>query len=139
GEGDTNAMGAVTISNLKEDDPDAEPEMIVASSADKSELSLLSLNDSLDGLSQFYTSGRNFLRQGYEAYVTPERGAYRPGEKVHITGLIRGRDAAPPGSAFPVEVQLKRPDGKRMTPQVITPGESGLFSTEVEIPTYAPT
>lgn len=139
GEGDTDASGMLTIANLIENDPDAEPQMIVAHNADKSEVSLLNLNESLSGLSTFDTSGRDYLRQGYEAFITPERGAYRPGETVHLSGLIRGRGAEPPGSAFPIAVHLKRPDGKRMTPQVVTPNESGLFTLDVSVPPYAPT
>lgn len=45
-----------------------------------------------------------------DVYLVSERGAYRPGETVHLTALIRdARAVAVPG--LPITVVVKRPDG----------------------------
>lgn len=139
GEGVTDETGMVTIKSIPESDPDAEPQAIIAQTPDKSEMAMLDLRDTLSGMEQFESSGRDYLHKGYEAFITPERGAYRPGETVHVTGFVRGRDAVPPDAAFPVEVVLERPDGKKMTPEIKTPSATGLLSFDLAIPGYAPT
>src|SRR5690606_36970249 len=115
------------------------PAVVVAHNPANNEISVLNMQDSQIGWVQFDSTGRKFLRDGYEVFLTPERGAYRPGETVHLTGFIRGRDGAVPQSAFPLEVVLKRPDGKSMTPEVKTATDSGLLHFDMTIPDYAPT
>ncbi len=44
-----------------------------------------------------------------DAYLFPERGVYRPGESVHLTGLVRDRNAKAAG--LPVTLIIARPDG----------------------------
>ena len=91
GEADTDASGLATVKPLEESNEDAEPMMVIARSADKTEVATLNLRENLTGLEQFENSGRDYMRQGYEAFVTPERGAYRPGETAHVTGFLRGK------------------------------------------------
>jgi len=44
-----------------------------------------------------------------DAYLYTERGIYRPGEEVHVTGLVR--DAAGKAAGLPVTLIVTRPDG----------------------------
>ncbi len=44
-----------------------------------------------------------------DAYVFAERGVYRPGEPVHLTGLVRDRNGA--AATLPVTLIVTRPDG----------------------------
>jgi len=139
GEGITDALGMYTFRDLPEDDKDISPQAIIAQTSGSKEISMISLYGNLAHMEEFENFGRDYLRSGYEAFITPERGAYRPGETAHISGFVRGRDAAPPASAFPVEVVLERPDGKKLTPEVKTPTATGLLQFDMTIPTYAPT
>ncbi len=55
--------------------------------------------------------GRAYVREGYEAFVTAERGVYRPGDRVRLTALLRDRRLRCPGG-MPVDVVVARPDGR---------------------------
>ncbi len=139
GEGITDASGMATITGIDPKNKDAQPAVVVAQNAANNDVSVLNMQESQVGWEQFDSTGRKFLRDGYEVFLTPERGAYRPGETAHLSGFIRGRDGAVPPSAFPLEVVLQRPDGKKMTPEVKTPTPSGLLHFDVTVPGYAPT
>ena len=70
----------------------------------------------------------------YDVMLYTERGAYRPGETVYLSGIIR--DAAgrvPP--PFPLAVGVTRPDGKKVADIAIAPDATGqgFFHT-----TYTP-
>jgi len=52
-----------------------------------------------------------YLSEGYEAFVYSDRGIYRPGETAHIRAVVRGSRLACPAE-FPVELQIRRPDGR---------------------------
>ena len=54
-------------------------------------------------------NGRDYLREGHEAFLYTDRGMYRPGETVHFRAIVRGADFRLPG-AFPVQVTLRGPD-----------------------------
>ncbi|MEI7837146.1 MAG: MG2 domain-containing protein, partial [Planctomycetota bacterium] len=78
----------------------------------------------LDNVAQ---DGRPYAT-GYEVMAYTDRGVYRPGEEVYVTGLIR--DAAgviPP--AFPLTVKVIRPDGRAAADLPVTPSEGagGFF------------
>jgi hypothetical protein len=67
--------------------------------------------------------------------VTAERGIYRPGETVHLLGVLRrrgpnGRLVAPRGA---VEVEVSDPDGTRVTLETIRPTAFGTFRLDVPI------
>jgi hypothetical protein len=64
----------------------------------------------------------------YDVLLYTERRIYRPGDTVHLTGLIR--DAAghvPP--PFPLGIAVKRPDGRKVTDLTATPAadRQGFF------------
>ena len=142
GEGVTNADGSLEFTNLDIRETAREkPAVVLAKNESNNDIALLNINETLSHMSAFNetSDGRSFLKDGYEAFLTPERGAFRPGETVHISGFIRGRDGSPPGKAFPIEAVITRPDSKEMTPQIVQVSESGLISFDVTIPGYAPT
>ena len=73
---------------------------------------------------------------GVRGMITPERGIYRPGESVHLLGIVRelGRDGrlrAPRGS---VTVEVLDPDGTALTNAELRLNAFGTFRQEVEIP-----
>jgi len=56
--------------------------------------------------------GRSYCDH-YETMLYTDRGLYRPGEEVHLTGVIRDvAGAIPP--AFPLSVRVWRPDGREV-------------------------
>jgi len=74
----------------------------------------------------------------YDAFVYTERGAYRPGDVIHLTGILRDRTgAAPP--PFPISITAKRPDGKPLLCETIKPDEAlgGFFHLDIPTPPSA--
>lgn len=86
----------------------------------------------------------------YEAMLYTERGVYRPGDTVHLTGILRDRQGhCPP--PFPLSVKVTRPDGRVVADlncqlkadqqgvfQVDFPssetGQTGVYRFDVRIP-----
>lgn len=63
----------------------------------------------LDGPEQ---SGRAYASH-YEAMIYTDRGVYRPGETIHLTGILRDTRGQIPGS-FPLSAKVHRPDGRQV-------------------------
>ncbi len=55
--------------------------------------------------------GRPFP-ENYEAFVYPEREVIRPGETIHLRGLVRRRGGALPDVGMPLRWEVLRPDGR---------------------------
>ncbi len=49
----------------------------------------------------------------YEAILYTDRGVYRPGETIHLTGIIRDTAGTIPG-LFPLSARVYRPDGRQV-------------------------
>jgi len=69
--------------------------------------------------------------ENYEAMLYAERGVYRPGDAVHITGILRDRLGHRP-PAFPLTVKVTRPDGRAIAelPCQPAPEHQGMFHVE---------
>ncbi|MBX7244375.1 MAG: hypothetical protein K1X53_02685 [Candidatus Sumerlaeaceae bacterium] len=135
-EGETGPDGMVVLSGYPET-PDFKPTVVVATAPD--DMSYLNLQDTMNREEDAGgDEGRPFLSKGYEAFVSTERGAYRPGETVHVFGYVRGTGWQTP-KPFPMEVQLERPDDRRLEPRTITPTETGAFSIDLNISPTQPT
>ncbi len=66
----------------------------------------------------------------YEAILYTDRGVYRPGESIHLTGIIRDTMGMIP-SPFPLTAKVYRPDGRQVADISIRRREKdqGLFHT----------
>ena len=66
-----------------------------------------------------------------DAYLFTERGVYRPGEAVHLTGLVRDKTGA--AASLPVTLIITRPDGVEHKRQTLVDGGLGgrAFSLEL--------
>lgn len=49
----------------------------------------------------------------YDVMLYTERGVYRPGDTIHLTGIVRDAFGATP-PPFPISIKVKRPDGRRV-------------------------
>ncbi len=74
----------------------------------------------------------------YDAFVYTERGAYRPGDVIHLTGILRDQTGATP-PPFPISITAKRPDGKTLLSETIKPDASlgGFFHLDIPTPPSA--
>ena len=73
--------------------------------------------------------GRSY-GEHYETMLYTDRGVYRPGETVYLTGIIRDMTGAVP-SRFPLSVKVSRPDGRRVADLKVVRREKdqGVFHT----------
>ena len=86
----------------------------------------------------------------YEAMLYTERGVFRPGDTVHLTGILRDRLGHRPPS-FPLSVKVTRPDGRVVADLPCQPladrqgmfhvdypssttGQTGVYKFDVSIP-----
>ena len=87
------------------------------------------MNDSVD------QSGRPWPNN-YEAMLYAERGVYRPGDTVHLTGILRDRLGHRP-PPFPLTVKVTRPDGRAIADLPCQPGPESQGTFQVEFPSSA--
>jgi alpha-2-macroglobulin len=83
------------------------------------------------GLPYTYYSGQDAIR----GMVTAERGMYRPGDSVHLLGVLRqrladGKLAPPPGAT---ELRVTDPDGNQVYSEKLGLTEFGTFRAKLEI------
>ena len=135
-EGRTNGDGLAFFNGLAKEGANR-PEYVIAEH--QGEVSLLAISNDRLNLTPETEGTRDFLKEGYEAFLTPERGAYRPGENVHLFGQVRSRGVEAPDTTFPLELQLIRPDGRRNEPILLQTSAEGSLEKTVNIPAYAPT
>jgi uncharacterized protein YfaS (alpha-2-macroglobulin family) len=102
-------------------------------------LTWLDLRGSAWDLGDNDTSGRSYLHKGYEAYLYPDRGVYRPGETVHLRAIVRGPDNALPKTSFPVRWLIRRPDLHDWRDQTVMLNADGAAAFDVSIPPEMPT
>ncbi|MFP6905237.1 MAG: MG2 domain-containing protein, partial [Verrucomicrobiota bacterium] len=81
---------------------------------------------------------RDFVEQGYEAFVFTDRGVYRPGETIHVKSIVRGKDLSCP-APFPVRLKVIRPDGRtwREWTELLNP--FGSVGFDIVLDEYLPT
>ncbi|MHC4503208.1 MAG: MG2 domain-containing protein, partial [Planctomycetota bacterium] len=67
----------------------------------------------------------------YDVMLYTERGVYRPGDVVHVTGVVRDADGGVP-PAFPVAIKVTRPDGRPAAELTTRPeAAQGVFHAEL--------
>lgn len=105
---ETDAAGRVTFpAGLSRGTGGNAPAMIVA--RHEADLAFLSLTDAAFDLSDRGVEGRA-ASGPVDVYLTTDRGAYRAGEVIHATALVRDAGAKALDNV-PLTVILKRPDG----------------------------
>ncbi|MBK8267583.1 MAG: hypothetical protein IPK83_04475 [Planctomycetes bacterium] len=126
--GATGADGCARVS-MPKTLPDGAPYVVVAKlEGDISYCVLDSRTWVPDGID---LSGRS-PTAAHDVMLYPERGVYRPGDVIHLTGVIRKSDGTTP-SAFPIWIRTQRPDGKEAGAETVMPRpeNQGMFHVEV--------
>lgn len=70
----------------------------------------------------------------YDVILYTERGVYRPGDTVHVTGLIRDAQGLTP-SSFPLSIKVRRPDGRTAATITATPSPDQQGTFHFDFPT----
>jgi uncharacterized protein YfaS (alpha-2-macroglobulin family) len=83
---------------------------------------------------QFAVGGARVEAGALDAFLTPERGVYRPGETVHLTALVRSPDARVNLSSLPLRVTVTDPRGREVNRFEERPNVNGLSVFRAEVP-----
>lgn len=100
------------------------------------QIQILRLNEPKLDISEYPISGRHYQPQ--ELFLYAPRDLYRPGETVHINGLLRNDDGRFE-RALPLTVDVKRPDNRVIRHFNWTGDAQGFYSTTFELPDNAMT
>lgn len=105
---------------LDPDHPDGRAWLITASLDDQT--AWLRTDEGHAVLDDIDQSGRSHP-EAWDVMLYTDRGTYRPGESIHLTGIARDEQGRVAGG-FPLSVQVIRPDGREAATLTVTPGES---------------
>lgn len=73
------------------------------------------------------------------AALHTERGVYRPGETVHLAGVLRDAADRAPASPVPLRLDLLDPTGRSFRQLVVQPNAVGALGADVALPSGAAT
>lgn len=101
-----------------------------------SQLALLELKDPALDLSEFELPQKQFRQREY--FIYGPRDAYRPGERLEFSVLLRDYDGRtlPP---TPITAELQRPDGVIANRQTLSPQQNGYYQYQHTLNQSAPT
>ncbi|MEO5343053.1 MAG: alpha-2-macroglobulin family protein [Gammaproteobacteria bacterium SHHR-1] len=97
--------------------------------------SLLDLDKAPLDLSDRGVAGRA-APTGLDAYVFTEQGIYRPGDRVHVTALVRDR-LGQKGQALPLVLRLFNPQGEPLMERLVQPSPQAAYLSSLDLPTSA--
>lgn len=126
----TTGKDGIARLNVVENHTDGAPWVVIAHRGNDTSFLRLDRNVwSPDGIA---LDGSDYPRN-YDVCLYTERGAYRPGETIHLSGVIRTADGETP-PAFPIAIRANRPDGRAVFTQTIRPDadRQGVFHVDIE-------
>ena len=138
--GKTNSAGVFyyEVPDGKTWDTENQPYVAVVrkGTGDNADLTYLQLTSDLLNKEIFDTSGRSWLRSGYDAAIISPRDIYRTGETAQFKAIVRNHDMTTP-EAFPVEFTVKDALGRKVKQQAIPLNAKGSAVYELNIPANA--
>ena len=132
--GTTNWAGFVEFTDVTEKTEDFIPFMITVAKRD--DLAFIQLDKHEIATADFDIAGPAYLQKGYEAFLYTSRGVYRPGETVHLAGIVRGPKQVTP-EPIPTRLKILSPDGRIMRELRQQTNKSGACEVKISIPDYA--
>ncbi|MDY6399943.1 MAG: MG2 domain-containing protein [Synergistales bacterium] len=110
--------------------------IISKKSGEHTDLTYVQLTRNLLNREIFETSGREWLRSGYDAVIFSPRDIYRTGESATFKALVRNFDMTTP-EAFPVLFIVKDTLGRKVKQEAITLNARGSAVAELNLPSNA--
>ena len=112
----------------------AAPAAVLVESDD--DFTVISLEDPEFDLTDRGVAGRE-APGPIDVFMTTDRGAYRPGESIHLTVLLRDARAAAV-SGLPLTVRLLRPDGVEYSEELATGDQAGGYVLQLPLGANVP-
>lgn len=135
GTGITNAAGVAQIRGSFE--REGEPLSLIVAKKGR-DFSYLALSGSAVSTQELDSGGSTEPAAPYRAFVSGERGIYRPGDRAQLTVLVREPSLQTP-PAFPLELEVRDPAWRLFQKIRGNTGDQGAFLTELNFPNDAPT
>jgi uncharacterized protein YfaS (alpha-2-macroglobulin family) len=135
--GETDAKGyAKFAASLAKGEGGLAPAILIAEKAGGVEYAFLDLTTAAFDLSDRGVKGRD-APGAIDAYLYTERGVYRPGETVHLSGIVR--DGSGKAVTTPMTLIVTRPDGVTHRSIVVADKGLGGRSTDLALTSAAQT
>ena len=139
-EGKTNTGGVFyyELPDGKTWDPDNQPDLAIISkkNAEHTDLTYVQLTRNLLNREIFDTSGRDWIRSGYDAVIFSPRDIYRTGEDAIFKAIVRNPDMSTP-EAFPVLFVVKDTLGRTVKQETIDLNAKGSAVAHLNLPSNA--
>ena len=134
--GKTNWQGFIKFSAVAQKTDGFTPFMLTVEKGN--DLSFIQFNRHQLSTGDFNVGGSAYLATGYEAFLYTSRGVYRPGEKVSLAAIVRGkRNTTPP--SLPTNIQILAPDGRVINDFKQNTDRRGGCEVTIPLPAYAQT
>ncbi|HJT24663.1 MAG TPA: MG2 domain-containing protein, partial [bacterium] len=130
-EKDTDLEGRAWFKDWKNNPYDFHPYVIVATLGD--DWSYLRTDQQPLNQSRFDVGGDPFTTSGWDAFLSSERGLYRPGETAYFTAVVRHADLEIPDN-LPVNLTVRDVSGNEVAKLKTTLKEYGMASFTYPIP-----
>ena len=91
-------------------------------------------------ISEAFVQGEAYgAEKPYRLAVWSDRGAYRPGDTVHLAGLLRGPEGIAPEEAVPVRLVERDPHGNPVRRAGLASNPAGFVDADLEVDDFAVT
>jgi len=132
----TDKNGVAKFTGLKKNVPDFDVNLITAEQG--SDYNFLPFNQTIVATSRFDVGGKRINESDMDGFVYPERDLYRPGETMHIAGIIRTYNWEVL-QRIPIKLKVLSPSGKEFKTIKKTLDDQGGFETAIALPRAAVT
>ncbi len=132
----TDAQGIAKIENLYKEPIEYQPRLLYAALGD--DFNFLDLETAEVGTSRFDVGGKALAADDFDAFLYSDRNIYRPGETVHLSGIVRD-PLFRTMKDLPVNIKIKAPTGKIFAEFQKTLNEQGSFELDIETPDFVGT
>jgi hypothetical protein len=126
----TTRVDGVAELDMPADHPDGDVFVVVAERGD--DLSYLEPQRRPWVVDHVDQAGKRYA-EGLDVLLYTERGAYRPGDAVHVAGIARYGDGSTP-SDVPLRVRLERPDGRLIAEPLVRTDDQGTWAVDLQTP-----
>lgn len=132
----TDKNGVAKFTGIKKNLPDFDVNLITAENG--SDFNFLPFSQTEVSTSRFEVGGKRLNESDMDAFLYVQRDMYRPGETMHIAGVIRTYDweILP---RIPVKLRIVSPSGKEFKSVKKTLDDQGGFEASIDIPKAAVT
>lgn len=134
--GTSDENGVVRFSGVREVAKEFIPRIITAETSD--DFNYIDLRETEIETSRFDVGGKTVYSQFYNAFIYSARNIYRPGEKVHLSAIVRD-DMVGLVDQIPIVTKIISPNGKVFDEFKKTLNKEGSFELDFTLPDYAQT